>query len=87
MNDLYRTARLHHQTVATYQAHLSSQDVRVRHSKSATIRVQVDPRVWRIAFELADKDSSRIVVRSPTEVIVTNQTKRSKSSVWRRGEK
>lgn len=38
--------------------------------------IKVDPRVWSTALELAGGDATRIQIRSATEVVVTNKSKR-----------
>jgi hypothetical protein len=40
-------------------------------------RVKVDPRVWRTALALADRDVARLEVRSATEVVVHNTADRA----------
>jgi hypothetical protein len=71
------TARLHPQTVANYGQHLK------RQTRTSSLRMQtqvtrVNLDVWRTALRLAEGDATRIVVHSPTEVIVVNHSKRKK---------
>gem|GEM_PF-1949195 len=43
-----------------------------RSSNAALLRIAPDPRVWKVALELASGDTSRIQVVSEREVIVHN---------------
>lgn len=74
-NKVQDTVRLHPQTVFEYQRHVVRKSY-TKGSRGVLRQVKVDMRVWREAMRLADGDSTRIVVHTPTEVVVMNKSKR-----------
>ena len=78
MKQVQRDASLHESTVinaadiaAQYEPPRRGRGPDKSDRKVRVIR-QVDPRVWREALRVADGDAKRLVVRSPTEVVVLN---------------
>lgn len=67
--------RLHHKTVASYHRHVIKKP-RKNGSPAELVVTKVDGRIWETALKLAKGDSTRIVVRSPTEVVVVNRSKK-----------
>lgn len=74
---VHDTARLHHKTVSEHQQHIVRK-ARKPGMKQAIESMKVDQRVWKTAMRLAKGDATRIVVRSETEVVVVNQSKKKR---------
>lgn len=80
MKRISKDSSLHERTVQELAAgQLTPRPRRAgeRRSRTVTVTVQVDIRVWRKARELAEGDNSRIEVESETSVVV------HKTASWR----
>jgi hypothetical protein len=74
-----RNVRPHPQTVTDFSRGALVRPPRTYVRNAAQIGsyvVKVDPVVWQTAMEIADGDRFRIEVRSATEVVVHNHSKR-----------
>lgn len=80
MSKVRDTARLHPKTVSEYQQHIvSARSGGIVRAGVASVRVDLS--VWQTAMKLAAGDQTRIVVRSSTEVLVVNQSKRKQKGL------
>ena len=77
MTNVKKTTGVHEKTVKDAAKHAAANAPKRKGrgpSKSSSVsKINVDPRVWIQAKELADGDLGRLKVVSPTEVIVNNK--------------
>jgi hypothetical protein len=74
MNKVRDKARLHPATVSNYQNHVTKPRRLPRQLRGPSYQIKVDPRVWKVAKQLAKGDTARLVIVSDTEVVVRNPT-------------
>lgn len=73
MTEVIDTTRLHTKTVSEYEQHLRKRPRRPP-VRSRMVIKRVDPRVWRVARDIARGNPSVMIeVRSETEVVIVNK--------------
>lgn len=76
MTDVRDSVTLHPETVSKGEALAAEREKAKRKPKvrkPPVRRVKVEPKVWKKALKIAGGDAKRLVVESPTSVLVRNK--------------